>query len=268
MPFLQLPGVRVHVEDEGPRDGRGTVLFMHGLLWSNWMFDAQVAALRERYRCVRFDWRGQGQTEVTRSGYDMETLTGDALALIAALSLGPVHLVGLSMGGFVAMRIAARRPELARSMILLETSADPEPEANVPRYRLLANVARHLSVRLVAGRVMPIMFGRSFLEDPARAADREVCRARLLANHRVGIYRAVQGVITRAPVHHELPKVRCPSLVMVGEEDVATVPAKAERIAAQIDGARLVRLPRAGHTSTVENPAAVNAALTGFLDAL
>lgn len=268
MAQLQLPGVRVHYTDEGPRDGRGTILFMHGLLWSGWMFDAQVAALRKRYRCVRFDFRGQGQTEVTGSGYDMETLTGDALALIDQLGLAPLHLVGLSMGGFVAMRIAARRPELVRSLSLLETSSEPEPEANRPKYRALGFIARYVGLRWVAGPVMKIMFGKSFLADPARAADREVCRAQLLANHRVGITRALHGVIERSPIEPELANVRCPTLVMVGDEDVATVPAKAERIASLIRGAKLVRIPRAGHTSSVENPADVNGALASFLDAL
>src|SRR5574341_1081632 len=179
MPEIQINGVRLHYTDEG--SGPQAIVFAHGLLWSGRMFEAQVNALKDRYRCVTFDFRGQGQSEVSRDGYDIETLYGDAAALIGALGCAPCHFVGLSMGGFVAMRLAARCPELVRSMILLETSADPEPEENVPRYRLLNLIARWLSLRLVAGPVMRIMFGQTFLNDPARAAQREEMRQRLFA---------------------------------------------------------------------------------------
>jgi pimeloyl-ACP methyl ester carboxylesterase len=229
------------------------------------MFDAQVAALRDRFRCVAYDHRGQGRSARGRErSVSIETCFEDAARLIEALGLAPCTFVGLSMGGFVGMRLAARRPDLVERLVLLETSADPEPAENVPRYRLLAQVCRWFGVRPVAGRVMPIMFGRSFLTDPARAAERARWRAELLANDR-SIVAAVNGVIERAPVYAELARITQPTLVMVGDEDVATVPAKAERIAAAVSGAKLVRIPRAGHTSSVEAPDAVNAALEAFL---
>ena len=263
MPTLDLNGARIHYEDSG---GPGApVVFAHGLLWSTRMFDAQVAGLRERFRCVAFDFRGQGQSEVTESGYDFETLTADTIALIDKLRLAPVHFVGLSMGGMMGMRVAARRPELVRSLVLLETSADPEPEENVPRYRRLNLVARWLGLSVVADKVMPIMFGRKFLQDPSRAAERQLWRSRMAANNRKGITRAVTGVITRRPIIDELAKVRAPTLIMVGDQDVATVPAKAQRIHERIANSRLVLIPGAGHSSTIEEPAFVNAQLGTFL---
>jgi 3-oxoadipate enol-lactonase len=157
MPHLQVNGATLWYEEHG--SGPHCVVFAHGLLWSGEMFAAQVAALKDRYRCVTFDFRGQGRSEVTRGGYDMETLAEDAAQLIEALGCAPCHFVGLSMGGFAGMRLTARRPELIRSLTLLETSADPEPRANVPRYRALGLVGRVLGragFRLVAGRVMRI----------------------------------------------------------------------------------------------------------------
>jgi pimeloyl-ACP methyl ester carboxylesterase len=93
-------------------------------------------------------------------------------------------------------------------------------------------------------------------------------RARLLALDRTGTPRAVRGVIERAGVAGELHRIRTPTLVVVGEEDIATPPEKAEALAAGIQGARLVRIPHAGHTSTLEQPAAVNAALARFVDTI
>jgi len=261
--YLTVNGTSLWVEDAG---GDGPpLLFSHGLLMSSRMFDAQVAALQGRYRCIRWDHRGQGRSaDVSGRAISIEQVTDDAAALIRTLALPPVHFVGLSMGGFVGMRLAARHPEFLRSLALLDTSADAEPAKNVPRYQLLNAITRWLGIRWVVGRVMPIMFGRTFLSAPTKAAERAHWRAQLAGN-RQSIYRAVNGVVEREAVAHELGNIRCPTLVLVGEEDVATVPAKSERIRNLIAGADLVRIPGAGHSSSVEQPEAVTAALATFL---
>lgn len=265
MPMLSVNGTELYYEDTG---GSGApVVFSHGLLWNTRLYDPQVDALRGRYRCIAYDHRGQGRSAVPpESVIDMETLYLDAIGLIEKLGVKPVHFVGLSMGGFIGMRLAARRPDLLRSLVLLETSGDPEPLANVPRYTLLNLIARLAGVRPVADPVMRIMFGKSFLHDPNRAEERALWRGRLMEN-RKDIWRAVNGVIKRRAVSEELPSIRVPTLIVVGEEDVATVPAKAERLHQLISGSRLVRLPRGGHSVTVEEPALVNATLGTFLDA-
>ncbi|AKH38061.1 MULTISPECIES: alpha/beta fold hydrolase [Nitrosomonas] len=266
MPKIQVNGAKLHYTEEGTAPE--TILFAHGLLWGGQMFEAQVNALKDRYRCITFDFRGQGQSEVTQGGYDMETLYQDTVALIEALGCAPCHFAGLSMGGFMGMRLAVRRPELLRSLILLGASADAEPKENIPRYNRLNFIARWFGLRLVAAPVMRILFGQSFLTDPNRAAQREEWKKHLIANHRIGITRAVKGVINRQGVYDEIGKITTPTLILVGEEDVATIPAKAERIQARIAGSRLVRIPKSGHSSTIEEPEAVNLAIKTFLNSL
>ncbi|MEO8450248.1 MAG: alpha/beta fold hydrolase [Gemmatimonadota bacterium] len=263
MPTLLVNGASLHYTDEGR--GAETIVFAHGLLFSGRMFEAQVAARRDRYRCITFDFRGQGESEVTRSGYDMETLTADSTALIRALGAAPCHFVGLSMGGFIGMRLGFRAPGLLRSLTLIATSADPEPRENIPRYRLLTRIARWFGLGIVSGRVLPIVIGRTMLNDPGRLSLRREWIDRVVGNDKIGITRAVAGVIDRVGVYDEIAAIRVPTLVIVGEEDTATVPAKAERIGARIPGARLVRIPRAGHSATIEEPAAVTSAIGDFL---
>jgi len=263
MADIEVNGARIHYEIRGA--GPETIVFAHGLLWSGEMFAPQVDALCDRYRCVTFDFRGQGRSEVTRDGYDMDTLTGDALALIRALDLAPCHFAGLSMGGFVAMRLAIRHPEVLRSVILMATSADPEPAQNVPRYRLLNLVNRWIGPWAVARKVMPIMFGRTFLADAGRADERREMVKRISRNGRVGISRATRGVIDREGVYGELGTIRLPALIIVGDEDTATRPDKARRMNAAIPGSRLVEIPGAGHTATLEQPEAVTRAVAEFL---
>jgi 3-oxoadipate enol-lactonase len=230
------------------------------------MWEAQIATLRARFRCVAYDHRGQGQSDAPATGLDMDTLTEDAAALIASLRLGPVHFVGMSMGGFVGMRLAARRAELVRSLALIDTSGGPEPVENIPRYRRLEWVARWIGTRPVLGRVQAIMHGASARRDPARAADLRAWRDHLLHVDARALIRVVEAVLQRESSMPLLPSIRCPTLVMVGEEDTATVPARAEELAAGIAGARLVRIPRAGHMSPIDAPEAVTRELASFLE--
>jgi pimeloyl-ACP methyl ester carboxylesterase len=266
MPKTAVNNVEMYYEDSGKNDE--TIVFSHGLLWSCRMFDAQVADLKQDYRCVAFDHRGQGQTQVTQDGYDMDTLYEDAVALIESLDCAPVHFVGLSMGGFIGMRIAIRRPELLKSLILIETTADPEPLENIPRYKRLNMVARWLGFRLVTKPVMGIMFGQKFLNDPARADQRDYWKKQLWNNHKVGITRAVMGVIERDGVYDDIDKIKLPTLIMVGDQDVATVPTKSERMHAKIENSQMVIVPGAGHTSSVEEPAFINQQIREFLGTL
>jgi pimeloyl-ACP methyl ester carboxylesterase len=267
MATIDIDGASLYYEDTGPGSTGETIAFSHGLLWGTELFEPQIAALRSRYRCVAWDHRGQGKSSADhRECIGMELVWSDAVQLLDRVVGGPVHFCGLSMGGFVAMRMAARRPDLVRSLILLETSSEPEPVENIARYRLLTRVTRMLGPRLTRSRVAPIMLGHAILADRSRRAD--VARFTDLMSRRKDIWRAVNGVIDRAGVHHELARIVAPTLVLVGEGDVATPRPKAENIAGAIAGAKLVAIPRAGHSSPVEEPALVTAAIEQFLGAL
>lgn len=262
MPSIQTNTTELYYEEAGT--GPETIVFSHGLLWSGRMFAAQVEALKSHYRVITYDHRGQGRSPVTEEGYDMDTLTEDAVGLITALNAGPCHFVGLSMGGFVGMRLAARYPKLVKSLVLMETSAQPEPEENVPNYTMLNTLVKLLGVWAVKKPVMKIMFGQKFLQDKSRADLRKKWGKELTSNRKT-ITRAVKGVISRKGVQEELKRIHCPVLVMVGDQDVATVPAKARFIQQHIEGAELVIIPGAGHSSSIEEPDFVNSTLQRFL---
>ena len=100
----------------------------------------------------------------------MDNLARDAAGLITALDLGKVHFVGLSMGGFVAQRMALDHSELVRSVSILDSSADAEPDENQSKYKLMNFMYRWIGPRSVSGALMPIMFSQTFLNDPNRKA--------------------------------------------------------------------------------------------------
>lgn len=266
MPTISVNNAQLHYEIWG--DGPETIVFSHGLLWSSRMFEKQIEHLKNRFRIIAFDHRGQGQSSIPTDGYDLANLTVDALELIKNLAGQAVHFVGLSMGGMVGLRLAARHPEWIRSLVLLETSADPEPAENVPRYRRLNTLVKIFTARIVVSRVMPILFGQTFLNDKSRRAERYFWEKELRKNRRKGITKAVEGVIQRRGIADELPKINCPTLLLASDENRACPPVESEKIHGLIRGSRLIHINGAGHSSSVEQPAVVCAAMDAFLESV
>jgi pimeloyl-ACP methyl ester carboxylesterase len=263
MANILINGCNYYYEDVGKGDE--TIVFSHGLLWNNQMFVNQINHLKNKYRIISYDHRGQGLSQVTENGYGMDSLYQDVHDLIKNLGINQVHFVGLSMGGFVAMRIAARNPELIRSLILMETSAQTEP--NKIKYWFLNTIVKLFGVGLVVKSVMKIMFGQKFLTDKDRTPLRDKLRDQLKSLDK-SIVKAVEGVINRKAIDNELHKIKCPTLIMVGTQDIATVPAKAEYIHQMIPHSTLKYIDGAGHTSSMEEPEQVNDLISEFLNNL
>ena len=263
MPKILSNGIQLHYEEMG--SGPETIVFSHSYLADHFHFNPQMQALKDRYRCIAFDHRGHGQSEITDNGYEMENLYKDAVGFIEALDCAPCHFVGLSTGGFIGVRIGIRRPDLVKSLVLMDTSADAEPEEAVREYRQMLFAVRWLGYWPVIGRVMPIFFASKFLNDPARQDEVKEWKRRFMANDRKAIVKFGHGIFGRASCYEELDKIQTPTLVIVGAEDPAQPLAKAERIANKIPGATLRVIPDAAHLCTVEEPAAVTAAIEEFL---
>ncbi len=241
------------------------VVLLHAFPLSSAMWSAQREALSADYRVLNPDQRGFGGSPLGDDEPSLDAVADDVVALLDVKAIDRAVVGGLSMGGFVAMRMAARRPDLVRSLILLETSSDPEPVENIAQYRLLTKVVRYIGTWPVRAKVSQIMLGKTILTERARHSD--VQRFTELMMRRRDVWRAVNGVIDRAGIHEELSRITTPTVILVGDEDVATPRIKAEKIASAIAHARVVTIPRAGHSSSVEEPRAVTSAIESFLAA-
>lgn len=260
MPSQLINGANIFFERSG--EGDETIVFSHGLLFNHHMWDAQVNYFKNNFCCIAYDHRGQGQSDSVGS-IDMDTLFEDAASLIEVVSpTKPVHFVGLSMGGFVGMRLAARKPHLLKSLVLLDTSADPEP--NKIKYTLLNQVFGLGGAKLVSKKVISILFGKSSLVDPFKKSTLDKWK-NTIESHPKNITKAVAGVIHRNGVYEELSKINTKTLVAVGDEDVATTPAKAERIHQAISNSKFKLIPKAGHSACVEQPDLVNHLIRDFI---
>jgi pimeloyl-ACP methyl ester carboxylesterase len=258
MPTIKVNGVELYYKESG--SGPETIVFSHGLLMDHTMFEDQRKAFDKQYRVIAYDHRGQGQSQDTGSGYDMDTLTEDAAALIQALNAAPCHFAGLSMGGFIGLRLAARHPDLVRSLTLMNTAANAEPFPSRMRYNLLGQMVKVMSPGPFVSIAVKELFGRSTRNDPARRAMlwewTETLRKR---PKNIGY--SLLAVMNRKGVLDELGSIRCPTVVITGEDDTAQPARNSEQIAAGIRGAKLVRVPACGHSSSLEQPEAVIAAM-------
>jgi 3-oxoadipate enol-lactonase len=267
MPLITVHGTGLYYEDTGG-DGE-PVLFLHGFLFDGRQFEAQIAALRGSHRCVTLDFRGQGRSAASPGGYQIEQLTADVVAVIRELGLAPLHLAGLSMGGFAGLRIAGRHPGLLRSLTLLNTSASAHAPGKVLPHLVLTAVGRvtGVSLRPVVSRVEAELYGAPFLSDPARDAERQQWRQRWARADRAALAKTMLGIAFRPGVRDELAGIKVPVLIIAGGADTSLPPAQSRLIHSLIPGSRLVELPGVGHSSPIEDPAGVTKALTEFLAA-
>jgi pimeloyl-ACP methyl ester carboxylesterase len=257
--------MELHYLERGTGDE--TVVFSHSYLVDHQHFAAQVEALEPHFRVLAYDHRDHGRSARATADYELDDLIDDAVALIEHLGAAPCHFVGLSTGGFIGMRLALRRPQLLRSLVLMDTAAGEEPLIKRLKYQAMFLVLRALGIQPLLGTAMRLMFHRATLGDPSRRAEMTAWRERIGASDPRALMRFGNAIFARGSVLEQLHRITTPTLVMVGEHDRATPPVCARRIAEAIPGARLEVIPRAAHLCTVDAAEAVNAVLVPFIRA-
>jgi pimeloyl-ACP methyl ester carboxylesterase len=172
-------------------------------------------------------------------------------------------LVGLSMGGYIALEMVRKAPDRVLGLALLDTSARPDrPEQGASR-RELMDLARAGKLREIADRLFPQLVSHA-RQDDARLL--QLVRTMTIETGADAFVRQEQAIIDRADSRPELAAIRCPTLVLVGDADAITPPELAHELAAGIVGSRLALIADSGHLSTLEQPERVNAALLGWLE--
>ena len=165
------------------------------------------------------------------------------------------------------MRLAAHRPELVRTLTLMNTTATKERRSNRIRYGVLAQLVKVVTPAPFTPIAVKELFGRTTRNSPSRRPMLEEWTAKLMTRPR-NIARSLQAVMNRREfTATELGAISCPTLVIVGEDDTAQPPRNSESLVSGIRGARMVRIPGSGHSSSLEDPEAVIAAMREILKA-
>lgn len=263
-------GVRLHVRRAGEREARPLVL-LHGIMGHRREWDVFVDRVGRRHRIVVPDQRGHGRSEWTRS-YRVAEMADDAIALVEQLDLGPVPIVGHSMGAMVALVVAARRPDLVDRIVVV----DIVPES----------MATEFAVQIPE--MLEAMASASYGSVEEAVAEWQsgnpLARTDLLRNHvthalvpgvdgslRWGFdawgLRSFPSGVTSEELWAAVDAASCPALVVRGEHSSITTREQASEVARRLGEARVVEIPGGGHDLGVERPEAVAEAVVEFLPA-
>ncbi len=258
MPFVEVAGTRIYYVIEGP-DGASVLAFSNSLGANCSMWDLQAQELRKKFRILRYDTRGHGQTSALPGPYSMEQLGKDVLALLDELHLGRVHFCGLSMGGMIGMWLGIHAPGRVNKLVLCNTGAKIGTEES---WRSRIEAVQKGGMKSIASGVMERWFTPAFrAKEPATVARIQ----KILEGTNPEGYISCCAAIRDYDCREQLEKIGAPTLIITGAHDPATPPADGRFIVAHIPGAKYQEL-NAAHLSNIEDPDRFTLKLVGFLN--
>jgi 3-oxoadipate enol-lactonase len=259
MPQIDANGIAIRYRFDGPADAP-VVLFSNSLGTRLEMWDPQLPAVSQRYRMLRYDSRGHGESAAPAGPYTIELLAADAVGLLDALGIERAHFCGLSKGGMVGQMLGARHPERLLSLTLCSTACHMEPK-HLWSERI--KVAQEQGMAALADGVVERWFTEAYRAEPSILLER--VREMIIATPAHG-YAACCAAIRDMDLRETIRAIRLPTQIIVGADDPATPPAKAEEIHERIPHARLEVMPAAAHLLNIEQDVAFDASLLAFLD--
>lgn len=256
---LTANGIDIHytIEGDGP-----VVTMSHALGCNLALWDEQAKALSTRYRVLRYDTRGHGQTSAPPGPYSLERMADDVHGLLTGLGVTSTHFVGISMGGMIGQIFTLKYPSMVRSLTLSSTTS---------RYPTAARSAWVERIRTVETKGMEPMVEPAlerWFTAPFRKRRQDVMdsmRAMIRSTPPQGYIGCCYAIPT-IDVTDRLGEVRCPTLVISGEDDPGTPVAMAQEIRAALPSSELAILTSASHLCNLEQFEAFNRVLLGFLD--
>jgi 3-oxoadipate enol-lactonase len=252
--------VDLYVEEHGSGP---VVLLLEGLGQSSWVWRAQVDAFADEFRTIVFDTRGTGHSPVPAEPYDVHDLAADATEILGGR---PAHIVGFSMGGYVALTLALAEPQLVRSLVLAGTGAGGAGRVPRPAYvREAFENAMRLPPDEAARAVIPFTFSPGWPEaHPDRVEEMIAARAEhptplaTIEAHISLCYRFYASNI-------EVEDIDARALVIHGDADLIVPVENGRELARRLPNVRYVELPGRGHNLMLEDPEGFNTLVLDFL---
>jgi 3-oxoadipate enol-lactonase len=263
VPTLQIyPNLRIHYLEYNP-SGFSTVMLLHGLGACGESWALQIPSLVDAgYRVIAPDIRGFGQSTYPGGKLRVSDLAADMARLLEHLHTGPAHLVGISMGGAIALQFALDFPALTQKLVLVNTFASLRPKNPslwfyyALRFILVHTLGLPAQARAVSRRIFPRAEQDAYRQELVR----EICQADPSG------YRAVMRSLALFNVANRLNEIYAPVLVISGEEDT-TVPLRVQLdLMDSLPAARHILIPAAGHAVIIDQPEIFNQHLLEFLN--
>lgn len=260
MARLEVNGIQIHWEALG--DGE-PVVFLNGVLMTTQSWRLQTSVISRRYRCIMHDFRGQLRSDKPLQPWTIEEHARDLEALLDHLDIDSCHLVGTSYGGEVGMLFATTCPERVKSLSVISSvnEVGPDVDRTVAEWRRAALEAPETLYRIM----LPTTFSPEFASLNPKLIRQGEERLRSCPPEFFPAFARLVDAFRRLDITPQLERIRSPTLVMVGEQDVLKSPRYSRIIADRIPGSELVVIPEAGHAVILEKPSEVNSCLLEFL---
>lgn len=263
--FADLGGRRIAYDEVVPLNPRGTVLLLTGLGSKRQAWARQLPAFGQQYRTIAIDHRDVGDSDAFEQAYTVEDQADDAAKLLGALNVDRAHVMGISMGGFIALNLAARHTDRVESLVLVATSAGGEAHVGPNE---AGQAALHQDYALSAGerarRTYTLITAPGFMNANPEAAD---AVARVGAHNPMGpeAYRRQYQAIERHDVGVHLANLHVPTLVVHGDLDPLIPYENGQRLAREIPNAHLITYAGVGHIPITERAEQFNEDALNFL---
>lgn len=263
MPAVNINGVQLNYQELGDRNNR-TIVFAHTILFGSEVFDPLVSELVRDFHLVKVDQHGHGQSGY-RTPLTVEDMTADYYQLLTRLKLSNVIWVGYSIGGMIGMRLALTHPKTIGSLILIATTAAPEPphlrEATGKLWELFRDGHRED----IADPALQYFFSPATCKNQPALV--EWYRNRMISFRNVeGMFEAAGAAMNRTDIRSRIDAITVPTLVIAGKDDIGgAAPAESELIASRIPNAKLAIIEDASHLLVVEKPREVIRLVREFL---
>ena len=256
MSKAKINGIDIHYQEYGEGEA---MVFAHGAggnLLSWWQ---QIPFFSQHYRCITFDHRGFGHSLDVPEGPGGDAFVDDLKGLLDHLEVDRALVVGLSIGGLIAQSLAARRPELVRAMVLMDSAAKVGDEI---LWNQRIEQVRAQGLESLADGLMQRWFSAAFRAN--RPEELAIWR-NMVCRQTVEGYAGCCAALRDADLRDAARRLSLPVLAMVGDEDGATPPGIVEATADLIAGARFEIVAQAGHIPCVEHPRTCAAMLLSFI---
>ncbi|MBI4641619.1 MAG: alpha/beta fold hydrolase [Candidatus Tectomicrobia bacterium] len=238
-------------------------VFLHPMGRDVTYWDPQVSKFAEKFKVVRCDIRGHGQTESPPGGYSMPIFSEDLFRFLRSQRFESAYICGLSLGGMVALRFALDHPEMVEALILCDTSSEGQTQSTKAHIDAMENIAQEKGMEgIIEYRLENGLVPENIRNDPEQL---RLYRERMLASSPAGYLGCLRALDERPSVTDQLSKIKAPTLIIVGEHDINFLE-PASILHRGIEGSKLVVIPQAGHTSSFDQPDIFNTTILNFIE--
>jgi pimeloyl-ACP methyl ester carboxylesterase len=237
------------------------VVFLHGHPFSHAMWASQMESLSDEFRVIAPDLPGYGESPPLAQIMSMRRFADAVLELLDALDVARATVVGLSMGGLVAMELGVAQPERVDGLVLAATTAAPATEEDAERRRRAAADIEANGMLGHTAEMLPRLFGPAASRDPALTVP---IVTTMLRTSPAGAAAALRGRAERPDYERLLRELRPPALVVAGDRDAYSTKEVTDQLVAALPDPEMLILPGVGHFPNLEAPDAFDAAVRAF----